>query len=126
MLAPLAGAAANDSVAEHAAGGLVLKQSADIDMVSEDLYVSAERIRVRYLFRNRSAREVRTTVAFPMPDRDLALERESDAAYPGDFATRVEGRAISAAVERKAMLGSTDHSARLQRLGVPIAPGAGG
>ena len=36
-----AAALANDSVAEMAAGGLVLRQSRDIDMVSEDLYVSA-------------------------------------------------------------------------------------
>ncbi len=68
-----AGAAiANDSTAETAAGGLVLKQNADIDMVSEDLFVSVEQIRVQYVFRNRAARDVSVTVAFPMPDRDLA------------------------------------------------------
>ena len=42
LVAPAA-ALANDSVAETAAGGLVLRHSRDIDMVSEDLYVSAER-----------------------------------------------------------------------------------
>ena len=40
-------ALANDSAAETAAGGLVLKQNRDIDMVSEDLYVSAREVRVR-------------------------------------------------------------------------------
>jgi hypothetical protein len=34
-------AGANDSTAEHAAGGLVLTRTDDIDMVSEDLFVSA-------------------------------------------------------------------------------------
>jgi len=121
-LAPLGALLANDSTAEHGAGGLVLKQSRDIDMVSEDLYVSAERIRVRYVFRNRAPRDVSVTVAFPMPDRDLAEDRYGDSAYPGDFATRVDGRAVAMAVERRAVLGSTDHSALLQRLGVPIAP----
>jgi hypothetical protein len=91
-------------------------------MVSEDLYVSAERIRVRYVFRNRAARDVRTIVAFPMPDRDLAEDRNGDSAYPGDFATRVDGRAVTMQVERRAVLGGADHSALLRRLGVPIAP----
>ncbi|HEX9932622.1 MAG TPA: DUF4424 domain-containing protein [Allosphingosinicella sp.] len=121
-LAPLAQVAANDSTAEHGAGGLVLKQSREIDMVSEDLYVSAERVRVRYVFRNRSPGDVSTTVAFPMPDRDLAEDRYGDSAYPGDFSTRVDGRPVAMAVERRAVLGGTDHTALLQRLGVPLAP----
>jgi Domain of unknown function (DUF4424) len=66
----LAGAAlANDSAAETAAGGLLLRQSREIDMVSEDL---------RYVFRNRSRRPVRTIVAFPHPDRDLSLIGDCD------------------------------------------------
>ena len=116
-----AAALANDSVAETAAGGLVLTQSRDIDMVSEDLYLSRLEVRVRYVFRNRSARPVRTLVAFPMPDRDLAAEEEGDIAWPADFRTRVDDRAIAMRVERKAMLGGTDHSALLRSLGVPIA-----
>lgn len=111
---------ANDSVAESAAGGLVLKQTADIDMVSEDLYVSEERIRVRYVFRNRRAEDVRVTVAFPMPERDFSELRYSDAAFPGDFETRVDGRPVAMFVERKAMLAAADHSALLAGLGVPI------
>ena len=70
-----------------AAGGLVLRQNADIDMVSEDLFVSVEQIRVHYVFRNRAPRDVTVTVAFPMPDRDLSAMRESDVGYPSDFHT---------------------------------------
>lgn len=121
-LATAAAALANDSTAEHGAGGLVLRQSRDIDMVSEDLYVSAERVRVRYVFRNRAPRDVAVTVAFPMPDRDLGEDRHSDSAYPADFSTRVDGRPVAMQVERRAMLGGADHSPLLQRLGVPIAP----
>src|SRR4051812_12411180 len=94
-LALAAPAAAHDSTAGDDAGGLVLTRTADIDMVSEDLFVSADEVRVRYVFRNRSAKTVRTTVAFPMPDRDLAEEREMDVAYPEDFHTRVDGRAVA-------------------------------
>lgn len=123
----LAGAAvlANDSSAEKAAGGLVLRQNRDIDMVSEDLFVSTERIRVRYVFRNRAPRARRVTVAFPMPDRDLSYEMDGEVSYPGDFQTMVAGRPVGMNVERKAILGGVDRSAELVRLGVPVAPPAG-
>jgi hypothetical protein len=116
-------AAANDSTAERAAGGLVLTRSADIDMVSEDLFISADQVRVRYVFRNRSPSDARTTVAFPMPDQDRGEEREMDVAYPSGFETRVDGRAVTMAVERKAVLNGVDHSALLAELG--LAPDSG-
>ncbi|MGZ8285027.1 MAG: DUF4424 domain-containing protein [Allosphingosinicella sp.] len=117
-LALAAPAAANDSTAEHAAGGLVLTRTADIDMVSEDLFVSAGEVRVRYVFRNRSPKEVRTIVAFPMPDRDLGEERDMDVAYPSGFETRVDGRRVAMKVERKAMMGGVDRTALLAALGL--------
>jgi len=131
VIAALAGLAAvqaaygNDSSAEKAAGGLVLRQSRDIDMVSEDLFVSAGQVRVHYVFRNRSAGPVTTIVAFPMPDRDLMYEMESEVSYPADFRTLVEGRPVQMAVERRAMVRGADRGAELARLHVPIAPGRG-
>jgi hypothetical protein len=122
-LALAAPAAANDSTAEHAAGGLVLTRTANIDMVSEDLFVSAGEVRVRYVFRNRGPSEIRTVVAFPMPDRDLGEEREMDVAYPSGFETRVDGRRVAMNVERKAMLGGVDRTALLAGLG--LAPDSG-
>lgn len=119
--ASLAAAAfANDGVAETTAGGLVLRQTRDIDMVSEDLYVSADRIRVRYVFRNRTPSDVRVTVAFPMPDRDFNELRYEDANYPADFATRVDGRPVAMQVERHAFARGVDQTALLQRLGLPL------
>lgn len=113
-------AAANDSTAEKTAGGLVLTRTNAVDMVSEDLYVSPERVRVAYIFRNRTRAPVRTTVAFPMPDRDLAEMRESDTAYPHSFRTLVEGRPVTMRVERRAMLAGVDHTALLSGLGIPV------
>lgn len=110
LFALAAPAIANDSTAEHAAGGLVLTRSTDIDMVSEDLFVSAGEVRVRYVFRNRSPRAIRTVVAFPMPDRDLTEERDSDVAYPSGFETRVDGRPVRMEVERRAMRGGVDYT----------------
>ncbi len=126
LLAAASPALANDTVAETAAGGLVFKQSAEIDMVSEDLFVSAEQVRVRYVFRNRSPKDVRVTVAFPMPDRDLSQEAFGDVAFPHGFETKVDGARVATKVERKAVLRGADHSALLAELGVPIAPGEEG
>jgi hypothetical protein len=114
-------ASANDSTAETGAGGLVLTRSDTIDMVSEDLFVSAEQVRVRYVFHNRGAGDLRVTVAFPMPDRDLSAEEFGDVAYPSDFETRVEGAPVAMRVERKAMLKGRDVTAQLAALRVPVS-----
>lgn len=122
-LAGLAGPAAlqaNDGVAEMAAGGLVLRQTRDIDMVSEDLYVSADEIRVSYVFRNRSPRPVRTLVAFPLPERNLAEMGDGDVAWPADFRTQVDGRPVRMQVERRAFLNGVEHSALLRELRIPL------
>jgi hypothetical protein len=122
IAAALAGpAAANDSVAETSAGGLVLARSAEIDMVSEDLFVSADEVRVRYVFRNRAPRDVRAIVAFPLPDEDLSETIESDVAIPTDFRTVVDGSTVEMMVEHKAMLDGRDHSALLEGLKIPLS-----
>jgi hypothetical protein len=126
LLALATAALANDSTATTGAGGLVLRQTADIDMVSEDLFVSVEQIRVHYVFRNRAARDVDVTVAFPMPDRDLSAMRESDVGYPSDFHTQVAGRPVTATLERHIVARGRDQTALLQGLHIPLAPGADG
>jgi len=113
-------ALANDSTATTAAGGLVLTRNRDIDMVSEDLFVSAQRVRVAYVFRNRSARAVTVTVAFPMPDRELLPAYYQDVALPSGFRTTVEGRPVAMRVERKALAGGRDVSALLAGLKIPL------
>ena len=119
-LAAAAALHANDSTAEMAAGGLVLRQSRDIEMKSEDLFVSAEEVRVRYVFRNRSARPIRTIVAFPMPDLDMEVASEMDVAAVTDFRTTVGGRPVRMRAERRAFARGVDQTALLTRLGIPL------
>jgi hypothetical protein len=114
-------ALANDSTAETAAGGLVLTRSDSIDMVSEDLFVSEKRVRVAYVFRNRSPSDVTVTIAFPMPDRQLLAENYQDVALPSGFRTLVEGRPVAMRVERKALLKGRDVGATLAALKVPMS-----
>ncbi|MDQ4087378.1 MAG: DUF4424 domain-containing protein [Pseudomonadota bacterium] len=116
----VAAASANDGIAEREAGGLVFRTTSEIDMLSEDLYVSRERIQVRYRFRNRTPRDARVTVAFALPDHDLREDFYGDTAYPRDFRTTVDGQPIAMQVEHRAFWQGVEHTALLNRLGVPI------
>jgi hypothetical protein len=111
---------ANDTIAEAGAGGLALTRSADIDMVSEDLFISPRLVRVRYLFRNRSPRAVRTTVAFPMPDRDFSKEFDEEVHFPSGFRTLIDGRPVPMRLERRAFLKGREVTALLNALGAPL------
>ena len=119
-----AGAAlANDGVLEREAGGLVFTHTDQVDMLSEDLYVSLEQIRVRYRFRNRTPNDVRLLVGFPLPDHDLREDFEGDTAYPSDFRTLADGRPVTTRVEHRAFWQGTEYTELLNRLGVPIIYG---
>src|SRR5690606_34744876 len=95
-----------------------------IEMRSEDLYVSAEQIRVRYRFYNRTPRDIATIVAFPMPDLQGGIE--SDVALEDPlrmaFTTTVNGRRVATNVEQKAIMNGVDHSDMMRGLGLPLSP----
>lgn len=122
-------AAANDSTAELAAGGLVLTRTDAIVMKSEDLYISAGEVRVRYVFVNTSGKDVTTRVAFPMPDiggpefyfHDTNIPGGEDPANLLAFVTRVDGQPVRMAVEQKAFVGEVERTGWLTARGVPLA-----
>lgn len=104
-------AVANDAYVTLGAGGLVLSKTEDVAMVREDLDVSVERIKVRYVFRNRSPRDVTATVAFPLPplthgdvmNAPIDLKRgEGDPNFVG-FTVRVDGKALDPRLHEKAV-----------------------
>ena len=117
-------AAANDSVASMGAGGLVLQRTDGIVMRSEDLFISADEIRVRYAFFNRTGADISTIVAFPLPD--IVGGHEGDVALSDpanlEFTTTVAGVPVAAEVEQKAMKDGVDHTALLRGLGLPLSP----
>ena len=61
-------ATANDSSAAVGLGGLVLTRNDAVSMDSEDLFISASEVRVKYRFTNQSGKDVETLVSFPLPD----------------------------------------------------------
>jgi hypothetical protein len=120
-------ALANDSTGHLAAGGLELTRNADIEMRSEDLYVSEKEIRIRYSFFNTSSEDIKTLVAFPMPD--LAVVEDYEYAVPSDvsgnfmaFKTTVDGEPVTNGLEQRAVLNNIDHTALLRSLNIPLSP----
>lgn len=119
-------AVANDSTAAMGAGGLVLQRTDGIRMVSEDLYVSAREVRVKYRFLNHTTEPIETIVAFPMPDiagsweESVGGDVDSDRIVP--FITWVDDHAVHVQLERKAMLGDRDVTAELAAMNLPFSP----
>lgn len=130
-------ALANDSTSELAAGGLVLKQTDKVTMKSEDLFVSKEQVRVRYVFRNVTDSDATLRVAFPLPDipapgpasgYNIPSENPEN---PVDFATEVDGKPVRMQLEQRAILedndangnitGEHDITDTLKALNIPLA-----
>lgn len=102
-------ARANDGVAGLEAGELVFLTSDRIEMAEEDLYLSPDEIRVRYLFRNTTRQEVTTLVAFPLPPIVQSPDygygfgpAHADPANPLAFRLWIDGRELPVAVHVRA------------------------
>ncbi|NWK97803.1 hypothetical protein DM806_19520 [Sphingobium lactosutens] len=127
-----ASALANDSSAQLAAGGLVLTRSDRIEMQREDLEISRSAVNVRYVFVNRSGKDVTSRVAFPLPPVGGRAFFEVDIAIPVDapdnflgFTTLIDGKPVAMEMEQKAMVNKIDHAAWLRAHAIPLAPHRG-
>ena len=67
LLLTITAAQANDSTGYIGTGGVEYLKNKNISMHSEDLYISKEKIRVNYEFKNLSNKDITETVLFPMP-----------------------------------------------------------
>ena len=107
----------------------MLRKSANIEMRSEDLFISTEKVHVQYRFFNRSPQPVTTVVAFPMPNQSTENPDEDDMATAGSeglraFRTRVDGKPVEMALEQKVTARGADHTKLLRDLNVPLSPSA--
>lgn len=120
-------ARANDSTAALSTGGLVYVLNEDIEMQSEDLFISMDEVRVRYTFENHADHDLTTLVAFPMPDIEgsidfmVSVPVEDPVNFLG-FKTMVEGKPVENKVQQRASALGVDQTALLGALGVPLAP----
>lgn len=119
---------ANDTPAMIAAGGLVFTKNAAVTMVSEELYLSRNTVRVHYVFRNTGKFDWTGKVAFPMPklslqnmsEGSMARVRESATDNFLNFKVTVDSREFPYEREAKAWVGDKDISADLTALGLPF------
>jgi hypothetical protein len=121
-------ALANDSTAELGTGGLDFVYNDNVEMRSEDLFVSTDQIRVTYHFFNKSDQPVTNLVAFPMPDVTIP-DQDTSIAVPTEdpvnllgFSTQAGGQPVATQVEQKAFAKGLDRAAMLQGLGISLAP----
>ena len=119
--------AANDSEAEIGLGGIERKPSSALRMLKEDLYVSADLVRVDYVFENPTDEYITTTIAFPMPSQPRGLAAR-DMYYDNtenwsgfDFATHVDGRPLRLQQLDRAMIGDRDVTDAVAERGWPMA-----
>jgi hypothetical protein len=114
-------AIANETLARAAAGGLTFIKSDDISLVSEELRISRDKIKVVYQFLNRSSENIRSVVAFPFPEYGwVAAESPYDANEGpiGEVAVRVDGRTMRVRYARSAWLKGREVTADLKELGL--------
>ena len=90
----------------------------DISIESEELTIALDTITVRYKFLNQSAKPVTLTVAFPLPDIDLA--DAANIAFPAGnplnyvgFSTKIDGKPISFVTNQQAFLNDKNVTAKL-------------
>ena len=129
FLAAVMPASANDSIATLGAGGLILIRADTITMEKEDLFISANEVRVDYAFRNNDALERTYLVAFPMPQIDPQDYLESDISVPErnkenfmNFAVTVAGVRVEPKLEMRALSGGIDVTDMVRALGLPLNP----
>ncbi len=118
---------ANDTTAQLGTGGLVFVQNYSVSMVSEDLYVSTDEIRVKYEFHNDSDTDQHVLVAFPLPDitgsGDFMVAVPSDnPADPFEFETTFNGEPVDATLHQYVFAAGIDRSSVLEELGIPFLP----
>jgi hypothetical protein len=121
-------AIANDTTAQLSTGGLDFVPNPNVEMRSEELFVSMTQIRVTYHFFNKSDQPVTNLIAFPMPDitfdnpdAHFAIPTEDPVNFLG-FTTTVNGQRVPVEVQQTAHVKGIDQTALLQQLRIPLAP----
>jgi hypothetical protein len=111
-------ALANDTAVRVSAGGLTFIKNEDIRMTQEILTISKEKIRVQYRFLNESNKDVKSTVAFPMPLYTWASGAGFNEGPIESFKVWTNGKPIKTKLIRKAMIGGRDVTSELKKIGL--------
>lgn len=111
---------ANDSIGAVGAGGIEFKKSSDISMESETLTIYEGRIRVEYVFLNKSAKPISERILFPMPY--YSFDEGCTPKYSGDlplFRVWVNGEDVQTrSLVRAKLANGQDVTKRLKDIGL--------
>jgi hypothetical protein len=119
-------AVANDTMAEIAAGGISYVHSPDVEMSEERLYISMDKVKVDYVFTNKSSKDIETLIAFPLPDiqpnpdGDIAIRDAESDNFLGFMAWQ-DDKPIDVKLQQRAFALSIDVTQDLVSAGIPLA-----
>ncbi|HUO87865.1 MAG TPA: DUF4424 family protein, partial [Rhizomicrobium sp.] len=126
LVAAVAPSLADDGSSQLAAGGIVFTKNADIRMAREDLYLSAEKVKIRFEFQNTGA-DQDVVIAFPLPDLDIEDFMSEEVGTIGNdpvnfvgFTATVDGRKVAFQTEQKAFVKDRDVTAIVRAAGLPL------
>lgn len=103
----------NDGFGGLTATGLQFDQTGVVQMLSEDLYLSLDKIKVAYVFRHSGDEDLTGEVIFPLPPINLGAINESDFAIDRaqldkenivNFTATVEGKKVAVKTDRIAVI----------------------
>ncbi len=118
-------AAANDSTASLDADGLHFTYNPNIEVGSETLSLSLDRVSVDYRFHNTSDHDISTLVAFPLPvmvigeEGNYVLPDNRDPINFIDFQVTADGKRVEPQVDVRATRFGVDVTAILKKYGIP-------
>ncbi len=115
------------SSAQLVTGGLTLAGAPLIAAVSEDVFVSEDQIRLRYRVRNPTTGPAVAEARFALPTMSLTAVEQSTPSIPDadqanflDARITVDGEAVRARIQQRALLRGVDRTATLTALKIPI------
>ena len=122
-------ASANDATVEVGVGGLQMVYNSAIAVVSEDLFVSTDEIRLAYRFRNITNAPVTVTVAFPLPPLDGREYQDVsvELANPNsenfvNFELTINGKPVTPSVYSRVSALGVDRTDIVEAVGLPLNP----
>lgn len=120
---------ADDSTATMALGSVLFTRGTPLRMEKEDLYISPDKVRVRFEFANDTEKDIDTLVAFPLPDIDTFRFWDSvigsvarDSVNFIDFRVKINGKPVPFETEQRATIEGKDVTALLVSAGAVINP----
>ena len=103
---------ANDSTGYVSTGGVQYLKNKDIQMYSEDLFISKKQIKVDYQFKNLSNKDITETIIFPLPKIENYFESDfaDTEKLLKSFKVQVSGKSIQPKMHVRTFIQIDDQS----------------